>query len=132
MSSAEEQLEYVRLCGADEVPQGEASRFVVGTHEIAAARVGEEIFAIGDVCSHGSFLLSEGEVDEEECTLECPKHGSLFNLRTGEPETLPATVPVAVYPVKSEDGSLLVGIPRGGAAEEGNSDDAAEGKGAGR
>lgn len=106
-----EKLEYVRLCGADEVSQGEARRFVVGSHEIAVARAGEETFAIGDVCSHGHFLLSEGEVDEDECTLECPKHGSCFNLRTGEPETLPATAPVAVYPLKTEGGSLLVGVP---------------------
>lgn len=107
----EEQLEYVRLCEASEITQGEARRFVVGSQEIAVARVGEETFAIGDVCSHGHFLLSEGEVDEDECTLECPKHGSCFNLRTGEPETLPATVPVAVYPLKTEGGSLLVGVP---------------------
>lgn len=107
----EEQLEYVRLCEASEIPQGEARRFVVGSHEIAVARAGDETFAIGDVCSHGHFLLSEGEVDEDECTLECPKHGSCFNLRTGEPETLPATEPVAVYPLKTEGGSLLVGVP---------------------
>lgn len=112
----EDQLEYVRLCAANEVSQGEARRFVVGSHEIAVARVDEEIFAIGDVCSHGHFLLSEGEVDEYECTLECPKHGSCFNLRTGEPETLPATAPVAVYPLKTEGGSLLVGVPIGSEA----------------
>ena len=115
------QLEYVRLCEADEISQGEARRFVVGSHEIAVARAGDETFAIGDVCSHGHFLLSEGEVDEDECTLECPKHGSCFNLRTGEPETLPATVPVAVYPLKTEGGSLLVGVPseasQGGASQ---------------
>ena len=110
--SSEDKLEYVRLCKADEISKGEARRFVAGSHEIAVARAGEEIFAIGDVCSHGQFLLSEGEVDEDECTLECPKHGSLFSLRTGEPETLPATAPVAVYPVKSEGGDLLVGIPQ--------------------
>ena len=118
----EEQLEYVRLCEASEITQGEARRFVVGSHEIAVARADEEIFAIGDVCSHGHFLLSEGEVDEDECTLECPKHGSCFNLRTGEPETLPATVPVAVYPLKTEGGSLLVGVP--GDASEGKAADA--------
>ena len=118
MSPVEDRLEYVRLCGADEVPQGEARRFVVGSHEIAVARAGEETFAVGDVCSHGHFLLSEGEVDEDEGTLECPKHGSCFSLRTGEPETLPATAPVAVYPLKTEGGSLLVGVP--GESSQGN------------
>lgn len=126
MSPVEEQLEYVRLCGADEVSQGEARRFVVGSHEIAVARAGEETFAIGDVCSHGHFLLSEGEVDEDECTLECPKHGSCFSLHTGKPETLPATAPVAVYPLKTEGGSLLVGVPceasRGETANGGGDD----------
>ena len=126
--------EYVRLCEAAEISQGQARRFVVEGHEIAVARVGEELFAIGDVCSHGQFLLSEGEVDADDCSLECPKHGSLFNLRTGEPETLPATVAVAVYPLKSEDGALLVGIPRDDVNRDdvnrddvsGNSDDATE------
>ena len=55
-------------------------------------------YAVHDKCSHADVSLSEGEVDG--CTLECWLHGSRFDLRTGEPTGLPATEPVAVYPVK--------------------------------
>lgn len=96
------------LCPRDELAPGEVKRFTVGSHQIALARIGDEFFAIDDICSHGHFSLSEGELDEFDCTLECPKHGSLFDLRTGQPETLPATVPVAVYPVQVQDGEVQV------------------------
>jgi len=51
----------------------------------------------------GSPLLAEGEFDEGACTVECPRHGSLFDVRTGTPKTLPAYVPVETYPVVVED-----------------------------
>jgi len=98
---------FVRLCAVSELAPGEARRFTVGKEPVALARVGEEFYAIGDVCSHGNFSLSEGEVDSYECTLECPKHGSLFDLQTGEPLTLPATAAVALYEVKVRDGEVF-------------------------
>jgi 3-phenylpropionate/trans-cinnamate dioxygenase ferredoxin subunit len=64
--------------------------------------------AVGDVCSHGPVLLSEGEF--EGCTLECWGHGSRFNLATGEPENLPAVAPVPTYPVRVEDGQVVIEI----------------------
>ncbi|MDR1118412.1 MAG: Rieske 2Fe-2S domain-containing protein [Bifidobacteriaceae bacterium] len=63
-------------------------------------------YAIGDVCSHGPVLLSEGEF--EGCTLECWGHGSRFNLATGVPENLPADQPVPTYPVAVADGQVVV------------------------
>ncbi|MDR2564748.1 MAG: non-heme iron oxygenase ferredoxin subunit [Bifidobacteriaceae bacterium] len=63
-------------------------------------------YAIGDVCSHGPVLLSEGEFDG--CTLECWGHGSRFDLATGEPENLPADRPVPTYPVTIEDGQIMI------------------------
>ncbi|MDR1442730.1 MAG: non-heme iron oxygenase ferredoxin subunit [Bifidobacteriaceae bacterium] len=65
-------------------------------------------YAIGDVCSHGPVLLSEGEFDG--CTLECWGHGSRFSLETGEPENLPANQPVPTYPVAIEDGQVVIQI----------------------
>lgn len=99
------------LCPQDELAPGEVKRFNVGSRQVALARIGDEFFAIDDICSHGHFSLSEGELDEFDCTLECPKHGSLFNLRTGHPETLPATVPVEVYPVRLQNGEVQVELP---------------------
>ena len=67
--------------------------------DVAVVRVGDEVFAIEDVCSHADFPLSEGEVDG--CTIECALHGSRFDLRTGKPTGPPATPPVTVFPTRS-------------------------------
>ena len=66
----------------------------------------DQFYAVRDECSHASVALSEGEVDG--CTLECWLHGSRFDLRTGEPSGLPATEPVATFPVEIRDGDIYV------------------------
>ena len=80
-----------------EITDGSARRVDIGEHPIAVVRIGDRIHAIGDTCSHADYSLSEGDVDTDECTLECPRHGAAFSLTTGEPETLPAIQPVPVY-----------------------------------
>ncbi|MDR1634724.1 MAG: non-heme iron oxygenase ferredoxin subunit [Bifidobacteriaceae bacterium] len=78
-----------------------------GTTAIVVAHTeAGEWYAIGDVCSHGPVLLSEGEFDG--CTLECWGHGSRFDLANGEPENLPADQPVPTYPVFVEDGQVVI------------------------
>ena len=64
--------------------------------------------ALADRCSHGDVPLSEGEVDG--CAVECWGHGSMFDLRTGRPLGLPATDPVAVYPVTVDGDQVLVDL----------------------
>jgi 3-phenylpropionate/trans-cinnamate dioxygenase ferredoxin component len=103
--------DVVRLCALEELDRGTARRFDVGAHRIALVRIDDEVFAIGDRCSHEDYSLSEGEVLTEECEIECWKHGSTFDLRTGEPQTLPATSPVPVYDVRIEDGDVMVELP---------------------
>src|SRR3954464_2153597 len=66
----------------------------------------DQFYAVRDECSHASVALSEGEV--EGCMLECWLHGSRFDLRTGEPTGLPATDPVAIFPVEIRDGDIYV------------------------
>ena len=87
---------------------GGARRFDIDGHRIAVVRIGDSVYAIGDRCSHADYSLSEGEVDCDAKTLECWKHGSTFDLRTGEPETLPATRPVPVYDITVRDGDVVV------------------------
>lgn len=94
----------VELCPLAELVDGEARRFDVGGRAVAVVRIGDDVYAIGDRCSHQDISLSEGTVDPDACTLECWKHGSTFDLRTGKPETLPATKPVPVYEVSVRDG----------------------------
>ena len=80
----------VRICSRDDVAPGSARRFDVQGHRVALVRIGDDFYAIGDECSHADYSLSAGDVWEEECEIECPKHGSTFSLETGEPQTLPA------------------------------------------
>ena len=67
-----------------------------------------EVFAISDLCSHEEIELSDGELDGED--VECPAHGSRFNVRTGEVSGLPAEDPVATYPVTIEDGKIIIDV----------------------
>ncbi len=97
-----------RLCATGEVESGDAQRFVVGSHKICLVRVREDFYAIGDTCSHADYSLSEGEVDADALQIECWKHGSCFSLKTGEPDTLPATRPVPTYDVVVEGDDVWV------------------------
>lgn len=93
-----------------ELVSGSAMRVEVAGHRIAVVRIGERCFAVGDRCSHADVSLSEGEVHVDTCEIECWKHGSAFSLETGMPSTLPATQPVAVYPVRVVDGQVVVEV----------------------
>jgi len=103
--------ESVRLCGRDELEPNSARRFDVAGARVALVRVGDEFFALGDECSHEDYSLSEGEVLAEECEIECWKHGSTFELRTGRPCSLPATKPVPTYTVRVVGDDVVVELP---------------------
>ena len=94
-------MSFERACSLDEFREGEAVGATIGDQDIAVARDGEEFFAVEDICSHAAVALSEGDV--EDCTVECWLHGSRFDLRTGKPTGLPATEPVATFPVEVRD-----------------------------
>ena len=95
------------VCPAADVAKGSAISAEVGGVEIAVVHADDDQFyAVRDECSHASIQLSEGEVDG--CTLECWLHGSRFDLRTGKPTGLPATVPVPVYETEVSDGNVYV------------------------
>lgn len=98
----------VTVCRLDELASGSATRFEVSGRKVAVVRIGDDVYAIGDTCSHADVSLSEGEVYCDTREIECVKHGSLFSLETGEPLTLPATVPVPVYVASVIDGDVVV------------------------
>jgi 3-phenylpropionate/trans-cinnamate dioxygenase ferredoxin component len=100
----------VDICAVDDLPPG-AKRVVMWEDlEIGIVNCNGEILAIEDRCSHDDGDLMEGDVDEENCTVECPRHGSEFDLRTGKPLNLPAYVPIETYPVTVVDGVIKVEV----------------------
>lgn len=98
------------VCSFDELPDGGVRRFDIDGVAVAVVRIGDDVYALGDVCSHGNYSLSEGEVWCDELELECPKHGSTFSLMTGVPSTLPATQPVPVFDATVVDGTIVVSL----------------------
>jgi 3-phenylpropionate/trans-cinnamate dioxygenase ferredoxin subunit len=98
------------VCALDELAPGAARRFEIDGVAVAVVRIDDDVYAIGDVCSHANVSLSGGEVWCDEREIECPKHGSMFDLITGEAVTLPATQPVPVYSVSVIDGDIVVEV----------------------
>ncbi len=98
------------VCAFDDLAPGSATRFDVDGVAVAVVRIGDDVYAIGDVCSHGEVSLSEGEVLCDEKELECWKHGSTFSLETGEPQTLPAIRPVPVFVARVVDGYVKISM----------------------
>jgi len=104
-------MALIKVAGTGDIPEGEARRFEVDGRLVAVANLGEEGFrAVDAICSHAHYFLDEGEVDPDFETIECPKHGSTFDLNTGKPRTLPATTPVRAYNVKIEDDDILIEV----------------------
>ena len=98
------------ICPVDELPPG-AKRVVMWEElEIGIVNCGGTILAVEDRCSHDDGDLMEGDVDEETCTVECPRHGSVFDLKTGKPLNLPAYVPIDTYSVEVDDGVIKVEV----------------------
>ena len=103
---SEERTQWERACALAEIPDGGAVRVEFGDEPVCLVHTEGEVYAIRDVCSHADIPLSEGDV--EGTTVECWLHGSRFDLRSGKPTGLPATVPVPVYETKIEGDDVLV------------------------
>jgi 3-phenylpropionate/trans-cinnamate dioxygenase ferredoxin component len=102
-------MALVRICSLDDVPAGEVRRFEIDHRPIAVVNLGEDgVRAVDAICSHAHYFLDEGDVDPDFGTIECPKHGSTFDLDTGRPTTLPATQPVDVFDVKIEGDDVYI------------------------
>lgn len=97
-----------RVCALDDIEPGSTHRVELDGTAVALVRIDDDVYAIGDRCTHQNISLSEGDVDADEMTLECWKHGSAFSLTTGEPTSLPATKPTPVYEVSVSDGDVYL------------------------
>ena len=98
------------VCTSEELPEGAMRLIEVDGIEIGVFNCGGDLLAIEDRCSHDDGPLAEGEFDAAACTVECPRHGSLFDLRSGRPKTLPAFAPVETFDVRVENGEIKLEV----------------------
>jgi 3-phenylpropionate/trans-cinnamate dioxygenase ferredoxin subunit len=100
----------IDICPVSELPPGEHRLVTWDDLEIGVFNCNGEILAIEDRCSHDDGELLYGEFDQATCTVECPRHGSKFDLHTGKPLTLPAYEPVETFPVSIQDGVIRLEV----------------------
>ena len=94
----------ITVCAENELAEGESRIVEADGRKIGVFRCADgELYAIEDRCSHDDGPLAEGEFDAAACTVECPRHGSLFDITTGKPRTLPAYRPVDTFEVRVDD-----------------------------
>ena len=105
-------MDFQTVATLDEIEDGTMKQVVVAGDLVGLYRVGEDVYAISDVCTHEEAYLTEGDFEPEELEVECPLHGSRFNIESGAVRILPATRPVATYEVKIEGNMVLVGPRR--------------------
>jgi 3-phenylpropionate/trans-cinnamate dioxygenase ferredoxin component len=97
-----------RVASADEVPVDTVKGVLAGGQEICLGHCEDGFYALDDVCTHENFLLSQGEMFD--CEVECPQHGSRFNMKTGAVTGLPAVLPAKTFPVSVEGSDVFVDV----------------------
>ena len=102
--------QVIEVCSLDQLQPGDMRLVEWEDLEIGVFNCAGTVYAIEDRCSHDNGPLVEGELDQEDCTVECPRHGSRFDLKTGQPMTLPAYVPVDTFPVIIENRTIKLEV----------------------
>ena len=101
-------MTWARVASVAELPDGGGHMVEIGDNRVALFKVDETVYAIGDRCSHAEASLSEGELFDDE--VECPRHGAVFDVKTGAAKSLPATTPVPIYVVRVDDGDVFLEV----------------------
>ena len=101
-------MAYVKVGKLSDVPEGTAKVFEVSGRAIAVCNVDGTLYGVDDVCTHDEGSLDQGELEGDQ--IECPRHGALFDVKTGRALTLPAVQPVKSYPVQVEGDEIKVNV----------------------
>jgi len=100
--------QWVKVCEDKSLKNGDLLDFDYGDKKILLARAGGKVFATDRICTHAYADLSTGIMNEEEQTITCPLHLSVFKLDTGAPQNLPAEEPIKPYKVKIQDEAIYI------------------------
>jgi 3-phenylpropionate/trans-cinnamate dioxygenase ferredoxin component len=101
-------VDFIRVGALAEIPEGEVRAYDTPAGRVAVAHVEQRLYAFGDECTHMGCSLSDGELSDRESTIECPCHGSVFDVETGEPVEGPAQDPVPVFTTQIVEGWVEV------------------------
>ena len=103
----------IEVAPVDELPPGSMRLVPAGSITVGVYNCAGKYHAIEDRCSHDDGPLCEGEWEPELCMVICPRHGSRFDLETGIPMSLPAFLPVRIFPVSVRDGMVVLQVDEG-------------------
>ena len=98
--------EFVRVASASDIPEGKMRKVIVGSAQVLVANVKGKYYAIGNVCTHLGGPLDQGVLNGQE--VQCPWHGSHFDVTNGQVKRGPAAKPEPAYEVKVEQNNILV------------------------
>ena len=105
-------MALINVAPLDELPPGSVKIVTAGSISVGVYNLGGRLCALEDRCSHDDGPLCEGEWEPETCQVICPRHGARFDVKSGQPLTLPAYLPVDTFPVRvREDGTVVVEVP---------------------
>ncbi len=102
--------DFYEIASIEDLPNGERIFLDIGNEPVVVFNIAGGLFAIGDVCTHDSGPLGDGEVDGYEVI--CPRHGARFDVRSGKATHLPAVAPTPSYPVRVINGKIEIGVRR--------------------
>jgi 3-phenylpropionate/trans-cinnamate dioxygenase ferredoxin component len=101
-------MKWVRVCNATSLNNGDLISFDYYNKKILIAKVQDKIYATDGICTHEYADLSTGFLNEQEKTVTCPLHLSIFKLDNGIPQNPPAELPLKTYDVKIEDNEVYI------------------------
>jgi 3-phenylpropionate/trans-cinnamate dioxygenase ferredoxin component len=103
------ECEFIDIASVEEIGIGERLFVEIDEIPIVIFNIGGQIFAIQDICSHDDGPLGEGDLEDHK--IICPRHGGVFDVRTGKVLSLPAIVDIPAYPTMVNDGKIQIGLP---------------------
>lgn len=102
-------IRFFDICGLDDLQPGERLFLEIGNVRVVLFNIAENLYAIGDICTHDQGPLGDGELDGYE--IVCPRHGARFDVRSGKATRLPAIEPAPSFPVRIISGRIEIGLP---------------------
>ena len=102
--------DFEPVAAVSDIPAGGRLSILVDEIPSLLIRIGDQFFAIEDVCSHDGQPLTNGPIDD--CSITCPRHGAKFDIRTGKPMCMPAVEPISTFEVEVRDGQVYARSPK--------------------